>query len=98
VANQDNEEALIGLRTELLEIQDAEAIAANTAVMEYFGNVREAAVKAMLSPNFDADERTLWTLRVTAQTVDKFFEYLSEKRDLRAFVEAEIKANSGEST
>ena len=94
----DNEAALIGLRTELLEIQDAEAIAANTAVMAYFKDVRERAVSAMLSPDFDADERTLWTLRVTAQTVDKFFEYLNEKRDMRAFVEAEIKAKSEEST
>ena len=98
MANQDNEAALIGLRTELLEIQEAEAALANKAITDYFEQARAQALDAMLNPSLDADENTLWRIRAVAQTVDGLFKYLNEKRDMRAFVEERIQANSEEST
>lgn len=96
MANQDNKEtALTAKRKELLEVAEAEAALANTAVMSYFETVRAQAVDAMLNPTFDADETTLWRTRATAQTVDGLLKYLEEKRDLRAFIEDEIKALEG---
>ncbi len=95
MANQDNDQAIAAKRKELLEVAEAEAALANTAVMNYFEAVRAQAVDAMLNPAFDADEKTLWRTRATAQTVDGLLKYLEEKRDLRAFIEDEIKALEG---
>lgn len=95
VATQDSEKALQAKRKELLKCSEAEAALANPAIMDYFNSVREQAVEAMLNPAFDADEQTLWRLRATAQTVDKLFNYLESERDLRAFIEEEIKALEG---
>lgn len=92
MANQDKEQALTERRKELLEVAEAEAALENAAVMDYFRAVRAQAVDAMLNPAFDADETTLWRTRATAQTVDGLLKYLEEKRDLRAFIEDEIKS------
>ncbi len=92
----DNKEAnLQAKRKELLEVAEAEAALQNTAVMSYFKEARAKAVNAMLNPAFEADEKLLWRVRATAQTVDGLLKYLEEKRDLRAFIEDEIKALEG---
>jgi len=95
VANQDSQKALVEKRKELLGCGEAEAALSNSAVVEYFQSVKEQAIQAMLNPSFDADEKTLWRLRATAQTVDGLFNYLESKRDLRAYIEEEIKALEG---
>lgn len=92
MANQDKEKALTERRKELLEVGVAEAALENTAVMDYFRSVRAQAVDAMLNPTFEADEKLLWRVRATAQTVDGLLKYLEEKRDMRAFIEDEIKS------
>lgn len=92
MANQDKDAAIAAKRKELLEVAEAEAALENAAVMDYFKEARAQALDAMLNPAFDADEQTLWRIRAVAQTVDKLFQYLEEKRDLRAFIEDEIKA------
>ncbi len=89
----DNKEAnLQAKRKELLEVAEAEAALQSTAVMSYFKEARAQAVDAMLNPAFEADEKLLWRVRATAQTVDGLLKYLEEKRDMRAFIEDEIKA------
>lgn len=97
MVNQDSEteQQLQSKRKELLEVADAEAALSNAAIVSYFETVRAQAVSAMLNPAFDADEKTLWRTRATAQTVDGLLKYLKEKRDLRAFIEDEIKALEG---
>ena len=92
MANQDKEAAIAAKRKELLEVAEAEAALSNAAVMSYFREARAQAVDAMLNPAFEADEKLLWRVRATAQTVDGLLKYLEEKRDLRAFIEDEIKS------
>ncbi len=92
MASQDKDAAVAAKRKELLEVAEAEAALSNAAVMAYFKDARAQAVDAMLNPAFEADEKLLWRVRATAQTVDRLLKYLEEKRDLRAFIEDEIKA------
>lgn len=90
--SDEKEAAIAAKRKELLEVAEAEAALENAAVMDYFKEARAQAVDAMLNPAFEADEKLLWRVRATAQTVDGLLKYLEEKRDLRAFIEDEIKA------
>lgn len=92
MVSQDKEAAIAAKRKELLEVAEAEAALENAAVMDYFREARAQAVDAMLNPAFEADEKLLWRVRATAQTVDGLLKYLEKKRDLRAFIEDEIKA------
>ena len=91
----DTEQALIEKRKELLKSTEAEAILANPLIMGYFRDVKDQMVEAMLNPKLDIDERTEWRLKVTAQVVSQFLKYLEQKRDLRAFIEDEIKVLTG---
>ena len=95
MANQDDEKALQAKRKELLECAEAEAALANPAIVAYFQQAKEQAIQAMLNPSFDADEKVLWRLRSTAQTVDGLFSFLESKRDLKAYIEDQIKALEG---
>ena len=95
MTDSENEKALQGKRAELLECHEAEAALQNAQIVAYFEEVRAQAVSAMLNPEFDADEKALWRIRATAQTVDGLFEYLKQKRDLKAFIEDEIKTLEG---
>lgn len=93
----NNDKALEAKRKELLECGEAEAALQNPQIVAYFEQARATAVDAMLNPAFEADEKLLWRVRSTAQTVDRLFKYLNEKRDMRAFIEDEIKALEGNS-
>ena len=95
MTDNNTEQALVEARKELLEVSAAEAALENTAIMSYFEQVKEQALQAMLNPQLDADEKTLWRIRATAQVVFKLFSYLEEKRDMRRYIEDQIKSLEG---
>ena len=95
MTDNNTEQALIEARKELLEVSASEAALENTAIMSYFEQVKEKALEAMLNPQLDADEKVLWRVRATAQVVVKLFSYLEEKRDMRRYIEDQIKSLEG---
>lgn len=84
--------SLIGKREELLKCTEAEAALRNPAIVEYFADVRDTALSALLTLDTLEDKEAMWRLRTIAKVTSELFECLKETRDQRAYVEMEIKA------
>ncbi|WP_287994344.1 hypothetical protein [Acidiphilium sp.] len=82
------------LQAELDSIGEAEAALQNSAITEYFNEVERRAVDTLLDCDMLDDAMRL-KLTIVAQTTRKLRQYLHEKRDMRRFVEEEIKALTG---
>lgn len=86
-----NDDRRLELGRELDGVAAAEQALQNSAIMEYFRNVEQQAVDTLLNCDLLDDAMRL-KLTVVAQQCRKMKEYLEQKRDLRALIEAELSA------